>query len=203
MLCYANGTHSFNLCSNEILFERTAEAAPNSIKALMNLASLKFSKGDMSMLKRHCTRVLEVDPRYCAAIQLQARGAHDLQKDLTLAERLYNETLNCMLPQRHSSQVLSEVYEALGSIATSRGDHLGSIKYFQLALNLDNDDAGCNYSVALQKLKRYNEAIEPSERCIRAGLQMARLGKKEWVVPGVFLFSANACVRGRLGVRTQ
>jgi hypothetical protein len=96
---------------NEVLFERTVVTSPKSIKALMNLAGLMFANRNATRVLEYTQRVEQIDKKYCAALQLQARTYFEVMQKTEKAEKMYEKTLDCMLVQRHSSQLLAEVYE--------------------------------------------------------------------------------------------
>ena len=65
-----------------------------------------------------------------------------------------------------------------------RADYLGSIVYFNESLKHGNVDASCNWAVSLIHLERYQEAVEHSARCVKAGDQAYRTGGSRLVRPG-------------------
>jgi tetratricopeptide (TPR) repeat protein len=66
----------------------------------------------------------------------------------------------------------------VGTIKVELKLYKESLKPFQMALDLGYEDAGCNMCVALQKLSQFQEAIEPCRRCVKAGEQSSRLGRR-------------------------
>lgn len=174
-LGYRTITRNRDWKSNEVLFHETAKVVPNSIKAVMNLAGLYFSKTDAANTRRYCERALKIDPTYCAALQLQGRAYLDIERDYIKARQTLTSCLECMLPQRHSSQLLSEVYEMLGTSCLNLKDYDESYKHFQKSVSIGNKDAYCNMAVLLQLQKKTKEALEPSELCVKMAMQNYRL----------------------------
>lgn len=163
-----------------VLFHRTAEDVPGSVKAWMQLAALSFSENkNHSAVLEYTDRVLAIDPEYCSAYQMRGRswidssGAPDA---LDQAEKLYNRTLSCMLVKRHSSKILAELYEGLGIIQMRRNNYAAAIAPLSKALaGGDHEDVTCNLSVVYYKLDRLQESLPLSWRCVKSGDQASRL----------------------------
>ena len=161
--------------SNEVLFNRTLQVAPNSLKAIMNVAGLRFAdrKGeDVIALSK---RALIVDPKYCQAYQLWGRTELEILDNATAALQTLKKCHDCMVVKRHSSQLLAEVLEMIGKCHLQLKQYRASISFFRKSREAGYPDANCNMAVAMIQLNEYKEAMEPSELCVRAGLQQHRL----------------------------
>jgi tetratricopeptide (TPR) repeat protein len=124
--------------SNDVLFDRTLEVVPNSLKAIMNVAGHSFAKQDWKRVLLMTDRALQVDFKYCHALQVKGRALLDLANNATASLPVLMECFECMRVKRHSSQLMAEVLELIGKSHMSLQRNEEAIPWFKKAIDTGN-----------------------------------------------------------------
>ena len=171
-------TRNKDWTNNTRLFNRTLTASPNSLKALMNMAGVRFEARDDKGVMEFLERAAVVDPQYCQAYQLMGRTRLEISHNFSEGLNLLTTCYQCMIKKRHSSQLLAEVLEMIGKCHMELKDPRESLKWFKMSIESGSLDAACNQAVAHIRLDEYDRALQPSEACLKEGLQNYRLGNE-------------------------
>ena len=161
----------------EALYEKVAQAEPQSVDALLGLGAIAAQRGNAELATRHYSRALELEPRNATA---QAALISLLgQADPQLSES--------RLKQLIAREPSANLYFALGNLY-ARGTQWAQAQqaYFQAyQMHPDNPDYAYNLAVGLEHLSQpklaltyYRQALELGNLKGHAGFDSARVQER-------------------------